>query len=64
MSSREVKMAPDEKTQQTILIVDDVLLPLYEKVKERTRVERVLVVPISGKPVRIRIVDIPQDKDS
>ena len=31
------------------LIVDDVLLPLYEKIRERTSFERVIVVPLSGK---------------
>jgi fatty-acyl-CoA synthase len=33
------------------LIVDDVLLPLFEKVRERVHPERVFVVPFSGKPV-------------
>jgi fatty-acyl-CoA synthase len=33
------------------LIVDDVLLPLYEKFKEQVRVERVFVVSLTGKPV-------------
>jgi fatty-acyl-CoA synthase len=33
------------------LFVDDVLLPLYEKVKEKARFERVFVLPISGNPV-------------
>ena len=33
------------------LFVDDVLLPLYEKVKEKARFERVFVLPLSGAPV-------------
>ena len=33
------------------LIVDDVLLPLYEKFKDKARFERVIVVPLAGNPV-------------
>ena len=33
------------------LIVDDVLLPLLEKFRSRTAFERVIVVPLTGKPV-------------
>lgn len=33
------------------LIVDDVLLPLYEKFKDRVRIEKVIVVPLTGKDV-------------
>jgi len=33
------------------LIVDDVVLPVYEKIKDRVKIERVLVVPLTGKPV-------------
>ncbi len=33
------------------LIIDDVLLPLYEKFKDQIHVERVIVVPLTGKPV-------------
>ncbi|WP_229751903.1 long-chain fatty acid--CoA ligase [Marinithermofilum abyssi] len=33
------------------LIVDDILLPLLNKVKERIDVERIFVVPLSGQPV-------------
>jgi len=33
------------------LIVDDVLLPLYEKMRGATSFERVVVVPLSGAPV-------------
>src|SRR4030095_8364128 len=34
-----------------VLIVDDVLLPLYEKFRDAARFERVIVVPLTGKPV-------------
>jgi fatty-acyl-CoA synthase len=33
------------------LIVDDILLPLLEKVADRIQVERVIVVPLTGQPV-------------
>ncbi len=33
------------------LILDDVLLPLYEKFKDHIKLDRVLVVPLTGKPV-------------
>jgi fatty-acyl-CoA synthase len=33
------------------LIVDDVLLPLYDKFKDKAKFERVFVVPLTGKPV-------------
>src|SRR5260370_14759318 len=33
------------------LIVDDVLLPLFEKVKDQVKIEKVIVVPLTGKPV-------------
>jgi fatty-acyl-CoA synthase len=34
--------------EDRFLIVDDVLLPLYEKIKDRVNLERVFVVPFSG----------------
>ncbi len=37
--------------QDRFLIVDDVLLPLYEKIKGQVKPERVLVVPFADKPV-------------
>jgi fatty-acyl-CoA synthase len=37
--------------QDRFLIVDDVLLPLLEKFRAQAKFERVIVVPISGKPV-------------
>jgi len=37
--------------EDRFLIVDDVLLPLYEPWKEKHRFEKVIVVPLTGKPV-------------
>jgi fatty-acyl-CoA synthase len=37
--------------QDRFLIVDDVLLPLLEKFRAQARFERIVVVPLSGKPV-------------
>jgi fatty-acyl-CoA synthase len=33
------------------LIIDDVLLPLYEKIKDEVKFEKVIVVPLTGQPV-------------
>lgn len=52
-----LRLAPEDLVQiindaeDSVLIVDDVLLPLYEKCREKTRIGRVLVVPHSGQPV-------------
>jgi fatty-acyl-CoA synthase len=37
--------------QDKILIVDDVLLKLYEAIREHVKLERVIVVPLTGQPV-------------
>jgi fatty-acyl-CoA synthase len=37
--------------QDRFLIVEDVLTPLYERFRDRVQMDRVLVVPISGKPI-------------
>jgi len=37
--------------QDRFLIVDDVLLPLFEKFRDKISLERVIVVPLEGKPV-------------
>ena len=34
-----------------ILILDDALLPVYEKLRDKVQVERVIVVPTTGQPV-------------
>jgi fatty-acyl-CoA synthase len=52
-----LRLHPDELTyilnhaEDNFLIVDDVLLPLYEKIKERVNVQHVFVVPFSGNAV-------------
>lgn len=33
------------------LIVDDVLLPLFEKIRDEVKLEKVIVVPLTGQPV-------------
>src|SRR5260221_6041710 len=33
------------------LIVDDVLLPLFEKIRDEVKIKNVIVVPLTGKPV-------------
>jgi fatty-acyl-CoA synthase len=49
-----LRLAPAELTYiashagDRFLIVDDTLLPLYEKFKATTKIERVIVVPLSG----------------
>jgi fatty-acyl-CoA synthase len=53
-----LRLHPDELTyivnhaQDKLLIVDDVLLPTFEKIKNRVNLERVIVVPFSGKGIR------------
>jgi fatty-acyl-CoA synthase len=52
-----LRLHPDELTyvindaEDRVLIIDDVLLPLYKKIRHRVNLERVIVVPLSGKPV-------------
>jgi acyl-CoA synthetase (AMP-forming)/AMP-acid ligase II len=49
-----LRLHPDElayivnHAEDRFLIVDDVLLPLYEKIKDRVNFERVIVVPFCG----------------
>jgi fatty-acyl-CoA synthase len=55
-----LRLHPDElvhivnHAEDRWLIVDDVLLPLYEKICHRVRVQDVFVVPFSGNPVPTR----------
>jgi long-chain acyl-CoA synthetase len=57
MHTLNLRLAPDEigwiagDAEDRFLIVDDVLLPLYEKFAPLHRFERVIVVPFSGAPV-------------
>jgi fatty-acyl-CoA synthase len=52
-----IRLAPDEiayiadHAEDRIVIVDDILLPLLEQFRAKTRIERVIVVPLTGKPV-------------
>ncbi|MBZ5529025.1 MAG: long-chain fatty acid--CoA ligase [Acidobacteriia bacterium] len=52
-----LRLAPDDlveiinDAEDSMLIVDDILLPLYEKVRDKTKIGRVLVVPLSGQRV-------------
>lgn len=53
-----VRLSPEDiayiinDAQDRILLVDDVLLPLYEKVKPMVSLERVIVVPTSGQDLQ------------
>jgi fatty-acyl-CoA synthase len=52
-----LRLHPDElayiinDAEDRVLILDDVLLPLFDKVKNRVDVDLVIVFPFSGKPV-------------
>jgi len=52
-----LRLPPDDlafianHAEDRFLMVDDVLLPLYEKFKSDTRFERVIVVALTGKPI-------------
>jgi fatty-acyl-CoA synthase len=52
-----LRLAPDDiayianHAQDRFLIVDDVLLPLFEQFRSKVKLERVIVVPLTGKPV-------------
>ena len=52
-----LRLHPDElvyivnHAEDRFLIVDDVLLPVFEKIKQRVSLERVIVVPFSGQGV-------------
>jgi fatty-acyl-CoA synthase len=52
-----LRLAPEDiafianHAQDRFLIVDDVLLPLFEKFRAQVNLERVIVVPLTGKPV-------------
>jgi fatty-acyl-CoA synthase len=52
-----LRLAPQEiayianHAQDRFLIVDDVLLPLFEQFRGQVNLERVIVVPLTGKPV-------------
>jgi fatty-acyl-CoA synthase len=57
MHTLNLRLAPDEiawianHARDRFLIVDDVLLPLYQRFADRAPFERVIVVPFGGEPV-------------
>ncbi len=57
MHTLNLRLSPDElgwiadDAQDRFLIIDDVLLPLYQQFKHLHRFERVIVFPFSGAPV-------------
>ena len=52
-----LRLAPEEigyianHAQDRFLIVDDILLPLFERFRGQVNLERLIVVPLTGKPV-------------
>ncbi|GAV24749.1 long-chain-fatty-acid--CoA ligase [Carboxydothermus islandicus] len=46
--------------EDRFIILEDVLLPLFEQVKNQINVEKVIVVPFSGKPVPGEYIDYEQ----
>lgn len=63
MHTLNLRLAPAEiawiarHAQDRFLIVDDVLLPLFEQFRREADFERVIVVPFSGAPVDARYTD-------
>jgi fatty-acyl-CoA synthase len=57
LNTLNLRLSPDDiayianHAGARILIVDDVLLPLYERFRASTHFERVIVVPLTGAPV-------------
>ncbi|MEI7970228.1 MAG: long-chain fatty acid--CoA ligase [Betaproteobacteria bacterium] len=58
-----LRLAPDEigyiasHAQDRFLIVDDVLLPLLAQFRDATAIEKIIVVPLTGKPVPEGFID-------
>src|SRR5690349_2306233 len=63
MHTLNLRLAPEDiafiarHAQDRFLIVDDVLLPLFERFREQVDIEHVIVVPLTGKPVPAGYVD-------
>ena len=57
MHTLNLRLSPDDiawianHAQDRFLIVDDILLPLYEQFRGKAKFEKVIVFPFSGKPV-------------
>jgi fatty-acyl-CoA synthase len=66
MHTLNLRLAPEEigwiaaHAEDRFLIVDDILLPLYEKFRQHHRFERVIVFPFSGAPVAALYTDYEQ----
>jgi fatty-acyl-CoA synthase len=66
MHTLNLRLAPDEigwiagDAQDRFLVVDDVLLPLYQRFADLHRFERVIVFPFSGAPVPAEFADYEQ----
>jgi fatty-acyl-CoA synthase len=62
MNTLNLRLAPREiayvanHAADRFLIVDDILLPLYEKIKGAVKFERVFVVPLTGEPIPAGLV--------
>jgi fatty-acyl-CoA synthase len=58
MHTLNLRLSPEEiawianHAQDRFLIVDDVLLPIYEKIRSQVNFEKVIVVPLTGAPVQ------------
>jgi fatty-acyl-CoA synthase len=63
MHTLNLRLAPDDiawiatHAKDRFLVLDDILLPLYEQFKGKASFEKVIVVPYSGKPVDKAFVD-------
>ena len=63
MHTLNLRLAPDEigwiaaDAKDRFLIVDDILLPLFEQFRAHTRIEQVIVVSLTGKPVPAPYLD-------
>jgi fatty-acyl-CoA synthase len=58
-----LRLAPEEiswianHAEDRFLIVDDVLLPTYEKIREHVKFEKVIVIPLTGAPVLAPLIN-------
>ncbi|MFZ2158476.1 MAG: long-chain fatty acid--CoA ligase [Bradyrhizobium sp.] len=63
MHTLNLRLAPDEigwiasHAEDRFLVVDDILLPLYEQFKSKVNIEKVVVVPFSGAKVVSPFID-------
>ena len=63
MHTLNLRLASDDiawianHAQDRFLVIDDILLPLYEQLEGKAAFEKVIVVPLSGKPVAAPFVD-------